>query len=183
MSASQHVGIMKYQFPDNEDRNVLVDISHYLPTRGKETQWYSNGELERSPDGTWYSGYGICREGWALGRWPDRNFRGCRHAKPCRRLKHDRHLATRAFMPEGRSHNHNGRVQGGSNSDNILADAYVTNLDQDSGYNAMRTNAELQPYNNFDFNDPTGSTKGEGVHEITGRNTVTSVQIFHHHLV
>lgn len=23
----------------------------------------------------------------------------------------------------------------------------------------MRTNAELQPYNNFDFNDPTGSTK------------------------
>lgn len=69
MSASQHVGIMKYQFPDNEDRNVLVDISHYLPTRGKDTQWYSNGELERGADGTWYSGYGIYREGWALGRW------------------------------------------------------------------------------------------------------------------
>ena len=65
------------------------------------------------------------------------------------------------FMPEGRSHNHNGRVQGGSNSDNILADAYVKNLDTYSlinwtdGYAAMRTNAELQPYNN----DPTGSTK------------------------
>lgn len=69
------------------------------------------------------------------------------------------------FMPEGRSHNHNGRVQGGSNSDNILADAYVKNLDTHKlinwvdGYHAMRTNAEVQPYNNFDFNDPTGSTK------------------------
>ncbi|KAJ3544751.1 hypothetical protein NM208_g2884 [Fusarium decemcellulare] len=335
MSASQHVGIMRYKFPENEDRNVLIDISHYLPTRGKESQWYSNGKMERSPDGTWYSGYGIYREGWALGGdfkiyfcgrfdavpsevqlfsglytdpyWPNTTnvkpvftnnewvkggvdgyqyaervgglfsfpsnvssltskvgvswvsvdkacsfiddeiphwdlnktvteakgkwnsevlskidvqtknktqlemfYTGLYHAHlmPSNRTGENPHwisdepyyddyytlwdtfrcthalisliLPTRQidmirsmidiwrherFMPEGRSHNHNGRVQGGSNSDNILADAYVKNLDQDNhvnwtdGYAAMRTNAELQPYNNFDFNDPTGSTK------------------------
>ncbi|KAI1762406.1 glycoside hydrolase family 92 protein [Hypoxylon sp. FL1150] len=67
------------------------------------------------------------------------------------------------FMPEGRSHNFNGRVQGGSNSDNVLADAYVKGLQGDvnwtDGYAAMKTNAEVQPYNNFDFEGPTGSTK------------------------
>lgn len=69
MSASHHTGIMRYRFPENVGRYILVDISHYLPTRGKETQWYSNGRLDRSPDMTWYSGYGVYREGWALGRY------------------------------------------------------------------------------------------------------------------
>jgi putative alpha-1,2-mannosidase len=74
------------------------------------------------------------------------------------------------FMPEGRSHNHNGRVQGGSNSDNVLADAYVKGLrggiNWKDGYAAMKTNAEVVPYNNFDFEDPTGSTKeGRGALE------------------
>ncbi|KAM0227880.1 hypothetical protein ACHAPO_011169 [Fusarium lateritium] len=335
ISASQHAGIMKYDFPADEDRNVLVDISHYLPTRGKETQWYSNGKLERNPDGSRYSGYGVYREGWALGGdfkvyfcgkfndapsnvqlfsgaytdpyWPNTtnvkptftknewikggvdgyqyanrigalfNFPSnvssltskvgvswvsvdkacqyiddeiphwdlnttvsqakdkwneevlskidvdtknktqlemfytglyhahlmpsnrtgdnpnwisdepyyddyytlwdtfrCTHALvslilPSRQIDMIRSMIDiwrhERFMPEGRSHNHNGRVQGGSNSDNILADAYVKKLDTDNlvnwtdGYAAMRTNAELQPYNNFDFNDPTGSTK------------------------
>ncbi|KIL87740.1 glycosyl hydrolase [Fusarium avenaceum] len=335
VSASHHTGIMRYRFPENVGRHILVDISHYLPTRGKETQWYSNGRLDRSPDMTWYSGYGVYREGWALGGdfkvyfcgrfnatpsdvqlfsgkytdpyWPnttdvkptftrdeeiiggvdgyqyadrigalftfpsdvfsltskvgvswissdkacqfiddeiahwdlnktvtqakdnwnhevlskidvqsqnqtrlkmfytalyhsflmpsDRTgenphwisdepyyddyytlwdtFR-CTHAlisllNPRRQIDIIRSMIDiwrhERFMPEGRSHNHNGRVQGGSNSDNILADAYVKNLDRDKlinwtdGYAAMRTNAELQPYNNFDFNDPTGSTK------------------------
>lgn len=67
------------------------------------------------------------------------------------------------FMPDGRSHNHNGRVQGGSNADNVLADAYLKGLrdgiNWTDGYMAMKTNAEIQPYNNFDFEDPTGSTK------------------------
>ena len=67
------------------------------------------------------------------------------------------------FMPDGRSHNSNGRVQGGSNADNVLADAYVKGLqggiNWTDGYLAMKTNAELQPYNNFDFEDPSGSTK------------------------
>ncbi|KAI8943042.1 hypothetical protein NX059_001078 [Plenodomus lindquistii] len=67
------------------------------------------------------------------------------------------------FMPEGRSRNTNGRVQGGSNSDNVLADAYVKGLREGinwtDGYAAMKTNAEVQPYNNFDWEDITGSTK------------------------
>ncbi|KAH7141081.1 glycosyl hydrolase [Dactylonectria macrodidyma] len=334
MSASQHAGIMTYQFPADGGRHILVDISHYLPTRGKESQWYSNGEFERSDDGARYQGYGIYREGWALGGdfkvyfcgkfdspsqvqlfsgpytdpyWPnttdarptftnDTWVRGgidgyqyaqrigalfsfptnvssltskvgvswvsvekacqfiddeiphwhlnttvtqakdkwnsevfskmdvksdnqtqlemfytglyhahlmpsnrtgenphwesnepyyddyytlwdtfrCTHALVSLILPHRQVDMIRSmidiwrherFMPEGRSHNHNGRVQGGSNSDNILADAYVKHLDGNhlinwtDGFAAMRTNAELQPYNNFDFNDPTGSTK------------------------
>jgi hypothetical protein len=69
ISASHHTGIMRYRFPENVGRHILVDISHCLPTRGKETQWYSNGRLDRSPDMTWYSGYGVYREGWALGKY------------------------------------------------------------------------------------------------------------------
>ena len=73
-------------------------------------------------------------------------------------------------MPEGRAHNHNGRVQGGSNSDNVLADSYVKGIrggiNWKDSYAAMKTNAEVVPYNNFDFEDPTGSTKeGRGALE------------------
>ncbi|PNH37882.1 hypothetical protein VD0002_g2913 [Verticillium dahliae] len=336
MSASMHSGIMKYSFPSSGNQHIIVDLSHYLPTRGKESQWYSNGRIELSDDGSWYTGYGVYREGWALGGdfkvyfcghfdtaptnvelfsgmytdpyWPnatdvqpsfanngnaiwggtdgyqyadrvgalftfstnsstvtskvgiswissdkacqflndeiphwdlhvtvaeardhwnnevlskiDANTQNqtllemfytglyhahlmpsdrtgenpnwvsdepyyddyytlwdtfrCTHALislilPRRQIDMIRSMIDiwrhERFMPEGRSHNHNGRVQGGSNSDNILADAYVKNLDAHQlinwtdGYAAMRTNAELQPYNNFDFNDPTGSTK------------------------
>ncbi|EZF32100.1 hypothetical protein H109_07623 [Trichophyton interdigitale MR816] len=67
------------------------------------------------------------------------------------------------FMPDGRSGNANGRVQGGSNADNILADAYVKGLQKGinwtDGYSAMRTDAEVVPYNNFGPADLTGSTK------------------------
>ncbi|KAI8956480.1 glycoside hydrolase family 92 protein [Daldinia sp. FL1419] len=67
------------------------------------------------------------------------------------------------FMPDGRSHNFNGRVQGGSNADNVLADSYVKGLrggiNWKDGYAAMKTDAEDLPYNNFDPEDLTGSTK------------------------
>ena len=67
------------------------------------------------------------------------------------------------FMPDGRSSNYNGRVQGGSNADNVLADAYVKGLrggiNWTDGYQAMKTDAEVVPYNNFDPEDLTGSTK------------------------
>ncbi|KAH6644257.1 glycosyl hydrolase family 92-domain-containing protein [Boeremia exigua] len=50
------------------------------------------------------------------------------------------------YMPDGRSGNDNGMVQGGSNSDNVLADAYVKGLrgaiDWSDGYAAMVKNAE-----------------------------------------
>lgn len=56
--------------------------------------------------------------------------------------------------------------QGGSNADNVLADAYVKGLSAPEyginwtdGYAAMKTNAEKVPYNTFDAGDPTGSVK------------------------
>jgi putative alpha-1,2-mannosidase len=71
MSASMHAGIIKYQYPKNDGRYLLVDISHFIPSAGKKEQWYSNGQIERSADGTWYSGYGVYREGWGWGELPD----------------------------------------------------------------------------------------------------------------
>lgn len=67
------------------------------------------------------------------------------------------------FMPDGRSSNYNGRVQGGSNADNVLADAYVKGLqygiNYTDAYAAMKTDAEVVPPNTFDPEDVTGSTK------------------------
>lgn len=66
-------------------------------------------------------------------------------------------------MPDGRSGNYNGLVQGGSNADNVLADAYVKGLrgavNWTAGYAAMVKNAEVLPYNTFSLDDLTGSTK------------------------
>ncbi|KAF1357520.1 putative alpha-1,2-mannosidase [Lizonia empirigonia] len=51
------------------------------------------------------------------------------------------------YMPDGRSGNDNGLVQGSSNSDNVLADAYVKGLrggiNWTDGYAAMVKNAEV----------------------------------------
>jgi putative alpha-1,2-mannosidase len=67
------------------------------------------------------------------------------------------------FMPDGRSGNYNGLVQGGSNADNVLADAYVKGLrgaiNWADGYAAMVTNAEVQPFNTFSYDDPSASVK------------------------
>ncbi|CEL07447.1 Putative Glycosyl hydrolase, family 92 protein [Aspergillus calidoustus] len=63
----------------------------------------------------------------------------------------------------GRSGNWNGLVQGGSNADNVLADAYVKGLrgaiNWADGYAAMKTNAEKVPYNTYDPTDFIASTK------------------------
>ncbi|KAH4944923.1 hypothetical protein HBI23_012930 [Parastagonospora nodorum] len=67
------------------------------------------------------------------------------------------------FLPDGRSSNFNGRVQGGSNADNVLADAFVKGLrgkvNWTDGFNAMQTDAEFVPDNNFDAKAPEDSTK------------------------
>ncbi|KAF2116762.1 glycosyl hydrolase [Lophiotrema nucula] len=67
------------------------------------------------------------------------------------------------YMPDGRSGNYNGLVQGGSNADNVLADAYVKGLrgaiNWNDGYAAMVKDAEVLPYNTYSFDDPTGSVK------------------------
>lgn len=67
------------------------------------------------------------------------------------------------YLPDGRSGNWNGLVQGGSNADNVLADAYVKGLrgsiNWTEAYAAMVKDAEVTPYNTFDPTDLTASTK------------------------
>ncbi|CAG8024975.1 unnamed protein product [Penicillium salamii] len=67
------------------------------------------------------------------------------------------------YMPDGRSGNWNGLVQGGSDADNVLADAYVKGLrgaiNWTEGYAAMKKDAEVTPYNTFDPTDFSASTK------------------------
>jgi predicted alpha-1,2-mannosidase len=67
------------------------------------------------------------------------------------------------YMPDARSSNFNGASQGGSNSDNVLADAYVKGVrgavNWTAGYEAMLKNAEVTPPNNNDPRDPSSSTK------------------------
>ncbi|KAJ4325519.1 hypothetical protein N0V94_000662 [Neodidymelliopsis sp. IMI 364377] len=67
------------------------------------------------------------------------------------------------FMPDARSSNFNGRVQGGSNADNVLADAYVKGVrgavNWEDGFSAMQTDAEVTPPSNNDAKAPDSSTK------------------------
>lgn len=71
-------------------------------------------------------------------------------------------------MPDARSSFWNGATQGGSNCDNVLADAYVKGVrgavNWDDGLAAMLTDAEVVPPNkNRDPRDPSGSTaEGRG---------------------
>ncbi|EME46957.1 glycoside hydrolase family 92 protein [Dothistroma septosporum NZE10] len=70
------------------------------------------------------------------------------------------------YMPDGRSGNYNGLVQGGSNADNVLADAYIKglpNVNWTEAYQAMVKDAEVVPFNTFDLADPTnGIQQGRG---------------------
>ncbi|KAJ0420938.1 glycosyl hydrolase family 92-domain-containing protein [Aspergillus carlsbadensis] len=68
------------------------------------------------------------------------------------------------YLPDGRSSNYNGRSQGGSNADNVLADAYVKGVrgavNWDDGYRAMVKDAEVTPPNSpVDPMAPDSSTK------------------------
>lgn len=67
------------------------------------------------------------------------------------------------FVSDGRSSLSNGAVQGGSNSDNVFADAFVKGvggkLNWDDAFASMVTNAQTVPSNNDDPRDPTGSTR------------------------
>ena len=55
------------------------------------------------------------------------------------------------WMPDARSSNFNGRSQGGSNADNVLADAYVKGVrgavNWNDGYSALVKDAEVTPPN------------------------------------
>lgn len=71
------------------------------------------------------------------------------------------------WMPDARSSNFNGRTQGGSNADNVLADAYVKGvrgaINWNDGFSAMVQDAEVTPPNNHDPWAPDSSTaQGRG---------------------
>ncbi|KAI5918616.1 family 92 glycoside hydrolase [Camillea tinctor] len=67
------------------------------------------------------------------------------------------------FLPDARSSFFNGATQGGSNADNVLADAYVKGVrgavNWEDGFSAMVTDAETVPENNDDPRDTSSSTK------------------------
>lgn len=68
------------------------------------------------------------------------------------------------YVSDARSSNWNGAVQGGSNSDNVLADAYVKGvrggIDWTDGYSSMVKNAEVTPpKTDGDNRDPSGQVK------------------------
>ncbi|KAH8917271.1 glycoside hydrolase family 92 protein [Atractiella rhizophila] len=70
------------------------------------------------------------------------------------------------WMPDGRSSNYNGRVQGGSNADVVLGDAFSKGLSEVSsipwearGYPALLQDAEVVPPNTGDPDSPESSTK------------------------
>src|SRR5262249_3980045 len=67
------------------------------------------------------------------------------------------------YVSDPRSSLWNGAVQGGSNCDNVFADAYVKGvrgrIDWEDVYSAMVQNAEVVPPMNHDPRDPSGSTK------------------------
>ncbi|KAI5954212.1 hypothetical protein KGF54_001987 [Candida jiufengensis] len=66
------------------------------------------------------------------------------------------------WTPDGRSANQNGRTQGGSNSDIVMADAFVKNIsgiNWSDAYSAMVNNAENQPPYWYDSFASDASTK------------------------
>ncbi|KAL8819704.1 MAG: hypothetical protein Q9223_001923 [Gallowayella weberi] len=79
------------------------------------------------------------------------------------------------YMPDGRSSNSNGRTQGHSNANNILADAYVKNVrgkvNWEDGFKTMVKDAEVPPPNDSpDSSAPESSSKegrGAGLQWLT----------------
>jgi putative alpha-1,2-mannosidase len=67
LSATAHAGIIRYNFTSGDERHILVDVSHMLPSSGEaqHSQFYSNGFMARSTDGTRYQGYGVYRGGFS----------------------------------------------------------------------------------------------------------------------
>jgi putative alpha-1,2-mannosidase len=70
LSASAHAGMYQYTFPTGSIGNILVDVSHVLPSfRGQGLgQGYKGGNITIFPDGH-YEGQGVYDNGW--NRSPD----------------------------------------------------------------------------------------------------------------
>lgn len=79
LSASARAGIYQYTFPDGSDGNILVDVSHVLPSfRGQGLgQHYKGGNFTIFPDGH-YEGHGVYDNGWNMS--PDWSIYFCKPA-------------------------------------------------------------------------------------------------------
>ena len=69
LAATNHAALLKYAFPSSSGSNVVVDVSHVLPSfRGLGLgQSYTHGNISVSSDGH-YEGSGTYNNGWNLGR-------------------------------------------------------------------------------------------------------------------
>lgn len=69
LSGARHAGIMRYDFPANGEKHILVDVSHFLPDpqEGFCTQYYVDGSISISDDGKNYTGHGTYAGGFNLG--------------------------------------------------------------------------------------------------------------------
>ncbi|EMD86541.1 glycoside hydrolase family 92 protein [Bipolaris maydis ATCC 48331] len=69
LSATRHAGILHYEFPKDEKKHILVDVSHYLPNvvGGYCTQTFRQGKIKISPDRKSYRGYGTFAGGFNEG--------------------------------------------------------------------------------------------------------------------
>lgn len=69
LAATEHAGMFQYTFPTGAKPNVVVDISHVLPSfRGLGLgQNYTGGSLRIADDGH-YEGSGTYNNGWNLGQ-------------------------------------------------------------------------------------------------------------------
>lgn len=81
LAAASRAGMYQYTFPTDgidEGNNVLVDVSHVLPSfRGQGlSQGYAGGEIAVAEDGH-YEGYGVYNNGW--NRSPDWKIYFCKH--------------------------------------------------------------------------------------------------------
>ena len=67
LAASEHAGVMSYQFPAGSS-SIVVDVSHVLPSfRGLGlSQGYAGGGVQTFPDGH-YETYGVYNNGWNEG--------------------------------------------------------------------------------------------------------------------
>lgn len=74
LAATNHAGLLSYSFPVSSQANVVVDVSHILPSfRGLGLgQNYVRGNITVSDDGH-YEGSGTYNNGWNLGPFPRLN--------------------------------------------------------------------------------------------------------------
>ncbi|KAJ5619900.1 hypothetical protein N7510_003884 [Penicillium lagena] len=78
LASTARAGMYRYSFPSGSQNNVLVDVSHVLPSyRGMGlSQNYEGGELEVFDDGH-YEGHGVYNNGW--NEAPDWTIYFCGH--------------------------------------------------------------------------------------------------------